>query len=41
VVGSAAPLVFTQDAAGLHVTVPQGASHDFGVALKIVGDGLT
>ena len=41
VVGSAAPLVFAQDAAGLHVTAPQGTSHDFGVALKIMGDGLT
>jgi alpha-L-fucosidase len=41
VVGSTAPLAFTQDAAGLHVTVPQGASHEFGVALKILGDGLT
>jgi alpha-L-fucosidase len=40
VVGSGAPLAFTQDAAGLHVTVPPAASHDFGVALKIVGSGL-
>jgi alpha-L-fucosidase len=40
VVGSPAPLTFTQDGAGLHVTVPSGASHDFGVALKIMGDGL-
>jgi alpha-L-fucosidase len=41
VVGDTAPLAFTQDTAGLHVSVPQGASHDFGVALKIMGDGLT
>jgi len=40
VVGSGAPLAFTQDATGLHVTVPAGASHEFGVALKISGDGL-
>jgi len=41
VVGSNAPLAFTQDATGLHVTVPPAASHEFGVALKISGDGLT
>jgi len=41
VVGSNAPLNFTQDASGLHVTVPPGASHEFGIALKISGDGLT
>ncbi len=41
VVGAATPLAFTQDASGLHVTVPPGASHEFGVALKISGDGLT
>ena len=28
------------DGAGLHVAVPSAASHDFGVALKIMGDGL-
>ncbi len=39
-VGSNAPLSFTQDASGLHVTVPPNASHEFGVALKISGDGL-
>jgi alpha-L-fucosidase len=39
-VGSAAPLSFTQDATGLHVTVPPEASHEFGLALKIRGDGL-
>ncbi len=41
VVGSNARLGFTQDASGLHVTVPAAASHEFGVALKISGDGLT
>ncbi len=41
VVGSTAPLQFNQDGRGLHVTVPPGASHDFGVALKITGEGLT
>ena len=41
VVGGNAPLSFTQDASGLHVTVPTAASHEFGVALKISGDGLT
>jgi alpha-L-fucosidase len=40
-VGSNAPLAFTQDASGLHVTVPPGASHEFGAALKISGEGLT
>jgi alpha-L-fucosidase len=41
VVGGNAPLRFTQDATGLHVAVPPGASHEFGIALKISGDGLT
>ena len=40
-VGGNTPLTFTQDGTGLRVTVPQGASHEFGVALKIIGDGLT
>ena len=40
VVGNSAPLQFNQDERGLHVTVPSGASHDFGVALKISGEGL-
>jgi len=40
VVGHSAPLAFRQDAKGLHVTVPAGASHDFGVSLKITGKGL-
>ncbi|MGZ3298218.1 MAG: alpha-L-fucosidase [Asticcacaulis sp.] len=41
IVGSAAPLQFTTDAAGVHILVPEGASHDFGVALKLRGRGLT
>jgi len=41
VVGSNAPLSFTQDGTGLHVTVPPAASHEFGVALKITGTSLT
>jgi alpha-L-fucosidase len=40
-VGDNTPLVFRQDGAGLHVTVPPDASHEFGVALKISGEGLT
>jgi len=40
VVGHSEPLAFRQDARGLHVTVPAGASHDFGVSLKITGKGL-
>jgi alpha-L-fucosidase len=40
VVGINAPLEFQQNAEGLNVTLPQGASHEFGVALKIEGDGL-
>jgi alpha-L-fucosidase len=40
VVGSATPLHFRQDSTGLHVTVPAAASHDFGIALKIIGTGL-
>ncbi len=40
VVGSSAPLSFRQDAAGLHIRVPEAASHDFGVALKITGRGI-
>ncbi len=40
VVGHPAPLAFRQDGKGLHVTIPAGASHDFGVALKIIGRGL-
>lgn len=37
VVGSNDPLPFRQDHAGLHISLPQSASHDFGVALKIQG----
>ncbi|EGF91459.1 Alpha-Fucosidase [Asticcacaulis biprosthecium C19] len=40
VVGSPSPLSFRQDTAGLHVTIPAGASHDFGLALKVTGKGL-
>jgi len=40
VVGHPAPLSFRQDNQGLHVDIPDGASHDFGVALKISGPGL-
>jgi alpha-L-fucosidase len=40
VVGSPAPLAFKQDGGGLHVSLPAGASHAYGVALKIVGAGL-
>ena len=40
VVGTAAPLPFKQDGNGLTVTLPSGASHEFGVALKIMGTGV-
>ena len=40
VVGASVPLQFTQDGAGLHVTLPSGASHAYGIALKIAGSGL-
>jgi alpha-L-fucosidase len=40
VVSANAALAFTQDGSGLHVAIPPGASHDFGIALKISGDGL-
>jgi alpha-L-fucosidase len=40
VVGAAAPVDFKQDADGLHLNIPPAASHDYGVALKIMGDGL-
>lgn len=40
VVGAPGALKYRQDAAGLHVTVPDSAAHDFGVALKISGRGL-
>ncbi|MDC7684830.1 alpha-L-fucosidase [Asticcacaulis sp. BYS171W] len=37
VLGSPAPLAFRQDDKGLHVTLPDAAHHDIGVALKIIG----
>jgi alpha-L-fucosidase len=37
VVGTAAPLAFKQDGNGLTVTLPSDASHEFGVAIKIMG----
>jgi len=40
-VGASGPLSFNQDGEGLHVTIPSGASHDYGVALRIQGDKLT
>lgn len=39
-VGASEPLVFQKTATGLVVTVPAAASHDYGVALKIFGEGL-
>ena len=39
--GTPWPLLFRQDGDGLHVTVPAGASHDYGVALKINGTNIT
>ena len=40
IVGATGPLTFRQDGDGLHVTMPTGASHDYGVALKINGTNL-
>jgi alpha-L-fucosidase len=40
VVGHPEALDFKRDAQGLHVTVPDGAAHGFGVALRVVGSGL-
>lgn len=40
IVGSSGPLSFRQAADGLHVAVPDGAAHDYGVALRIDGEGL-
>jgi alpha-L-fucosidase len=40
IVGTPGALSFSQDGAGVHITVPEGAAHDYGVALKIDGDGL-
>ena len=39
-VGSSGPLSFQQNQEGLQVTVPDGASHAYGAALKINGEGL-
>ena len=41
VVGAAGTLAFRQQADGLHVTIPDSAAHEFGVALKISGERLT
>lgn len=40
VVGNSEPLRFTQNKAGLHVDIPTTAAHDFGVVIKILGNGL-
>ena len=40
-VGSPGALTFRHAADGLHVTVPDGLSHDYGMALRINGDALT
>jgi len=40
IVGTQGPLPFQQGADGLQVTIPAGASHAYGVALRINGDGL-
>jgi alpha-L-fucosidase len=40
IVGTPGPLAFQQDTDGLHVTVPDGASHPYGAALKITGDAI-
>jgi alpha-L-fucosidase len=40
IVGSPGPLAFQQDSDGLHVTVPPDASHPYGVALRIDGEGI-
>jgi len=40
IVGSSGALTFQQDADGLHVTVPPGASHAYGIALKIDGEAI-
>jgi alpha-L-fucosidase len=41
IVGTAGALAFRREVDGLHVTIPDGASHDYGIALKISGDRLT
>jgi len=40
-VGTSGALAFQQDGEGLRVTVPDGASHDYGLALRIQGAQLT
>lgn len=40
IVGSDVPVTFARDAKGLHVEIPDGAVHPFGVALRIRGEGL-
>ncbi|MDR3527976.1 MAG: alpha-L-fucosidase [Rhizomicrobium sp.] len=40
VVGTTAPLTFQQGADGLTITLPSQASHEFGVAFKILGKGI-
>ncbi len=40
VIGDTTPLEFSRDGNGLHVEVPDRASHEFGVALKVIGNGL-
>jgi len=40
VVGSLEPLEFTRDGQGLHINLPERASHEFGVALRVKGKGL-
>ncbi|HVW74880.1 MAG TPA: alpha-L-fucosidase [Rhizomicrobium sp.] len=40
ILGAPGPLAFQQDGDGLHVTVPDGASHPYGVALKIDGEDI-
>lgn len=40
VVGESAPLAFQQGPDGLKITLPDNASHDYGVALKITGRGI-
>jgi alpha-L-fucosidase len=40
ILGMPGPLTFQQDADGLHVTVPPGASHAYGAALKIDGEAI-
>ncbi|MFT4075161.1 MAG: alpha-L-fucosidase [Asticcacaulis sp.] len=39
-VDTGARLAFTRDETGLHIDIPQGASHPFGMAVKITGQGL-